>query len=97
MLKRFQVQKKDHVSHASDAISFLSFMKTHKTACDSNRISEGAAMWLVHYFMKKLWPAAFYSRLQLRSSRSSKLNRKDGSLFAYADIVKYLLENLSNG
>lgn len=37
---------------AFDFITILSFLKSFKTSCDIDGISEGAAMWLINYFMK---------------------------------------------
>lgn len=37
----------------SNSIEILSFLKTFKTADDSNGTLEGVAMWMIHYGMKK--------------------------------------------
>lgn len=48
-------------------------------------------MWLTHYLGKTLLNATFSSRLQVKSSRSSKFNKKDASFFAQAEVVNYLM------
>lgn len=83
-------QKRDQVSDASNPISILSSLMTFKTACDSNGISAGAARWLMHFFMRKPLNDTHSSSLQLKSRRSSVLNKKDGSLFASAEVVIHL-------
>lgn len=46
---------------------------------------------LIHYFIEQLWIAALFFRLQLKSPRSPKLNKEDGSLFAHAEVVNLFL------
>lgn len=47
--------------------------------------------------MKKPSNAAFSSWMQLKSSRSLNLNKKNGSLFAYAEVVNQLLDTYATG
>lgn len=92
MLKKMEARMRNHqVFDASNLISILSLSKKFKTACDSNEISEDAILRLIHCFMKKPWNTAVFSRLQLRTARSSKLNKNDGSLFVYRELVSHLL------
>lgn len=37
---------------SSDPISILSFLRNFRTACDSNGLREGAAMWLFQHLMR---------------------------------------------
>lgn len=60
----------------SNSITILYVLKRIKNACDSNKIWEGAAMWLINYFMKKNSNAAFPARLLLNSASTSKRDKK---------------------
>lgn len=82
---------REHLFDASEPESIFSFLKTFRTACGSNRVSEGAAMSLFYYFMKKPSNAALSSPMQSKSSRSSYWNIKNGALVAYAELINHLM------
>lgn len=82
---------RDQVFDAFNLISILSFLKTFMTAYDSNRSSEDAAVELVYHFMKDLLTVIFSFLIQLRMSKASKLNKRNGSLFPCAEVVNHLL------
>lgn len=46
-------QMKTYAFIPFDPILIIGFLKNSKLACDTNGVSEGAAMWLFHLFMIK--------------------------------------------
>lgn len=88
--KRLQVQMKTNIFDSFDPISIISFLSAFKLACDTNGVHEGAAMWLLHFFMKKPAAAALNSRISLPSK--SHRRHKEGTLTTYCEVVNYLLE-----
>lgn len=48
-----EVQVKSNIFDPTDSISILLFLKQLKGFCDTKRISEGIATWLIPYLMKR--------------------------------------------
>lgn len=63
--ERLQVRIRDQVFDEFGPIPTLTLLKTFKTASDSKEISDAAAMWLIHQFMKEQSNVVLFSRLQL--------------------------------
>lgn len=65
-------------------------MSAHKLACDTNGVNEGAAIWLLHFFMKRLAAAA----LDVCITLCSKWHRlqMEGTVKTYCEAVNILLE-----
>lgn len=74
-----------------DPVYIISFLSAFKAPLDTNRINEGAAMWLLQLFMKKQAEATLSSRIALRS-KSSRKCQIEGTLKTYYEVVYYLLE-----
>lgn len=53
---RLQVQVHSQTFHSFYPISINCALSAFKLACDTNRVHEAAAFWLLHFFMKS--PAA---------------------------------------
>ena len=92
LASRLEVQMKTNTFDSRDPVSVLSFLSVFRSACDSNGISEGAAMWLFHYFMKKTPAAALSSRLALEPARFARSpDDAHERLGSYVEVVNYLL------
>lgn len=72
-----------------DPVSILEFLHPIKVACDIISI-QGAAIWLLPYFMKMLAAAVLTARLSLKS-KSSHHSYKE-VLTTYCQVVNHLLE-----
>lgn len=72
--KCIQVQLKTSIFDSFDPISILFFISLFQLVCDTYIIHEGAAMWLLHFFMKKRAAAALNPRTALRSKSSRRRN-----------------------
>lgn len=66
LAKRIEIIMKTYRFQDSDPVTILSFMGQCKKACDSNRVSESAAMWPQPFFMTKSPATSLTSRLTLR-------------------------------
>lgn len=51
--KRMKTAMKTYKFESLDPVTILSFLEQLKTACYSNEVSEGVAMWLLYHFMAK--------------------------------------------
>lgn len=88
--KRLQVQMKTIIFNSFDLISIIIFLATFKLACDTNGIREGAAVWYLHFFVKKPAAGALDSRIALPSKFNGR--GKEGTLMEYVQVVKYFQE-----
>jgi len=89
MTRRMEVQLKSQIFDPMDPITILSFLPAFKTACDSNGIHEGAAMWLFQFFVKKTAKAALSARTTTVSASGGKT--KASQLTSYPAVVQFLL------
>lgn len=53
MAKGMTAQMKPHIFEPFKPSPILGFLKNFKLNCDTNGIYEGAAMWLILFFMKQ--------------------------------------------
>jgi len=90
MVRRMDVQMKSQIFDPVDPITILSFLPAFKTACDSNGIHEGAAMWLFQYFVKKTTKAAIVARTTAGSTGDGKT--PGSHLTNYPAVVQFLLK-----
>lgn len=73
-----------------DPISIIGFLHVFKMACDNNGTHEGAAMWLIPFFMKKTAAAAITARPSLKAGSSSGTFR-EVMLIPHVEVVNHLV------
>lgn len=91
--KRMTAQIKHHLFDRFELTSITGFLCNFKLTRDSDRTYQGAAMWLVHFFVKKLVSSALHlrstSNQKARMRVSSKANA--ATLTTYTEVVSCLL------
>lgn len=61
------VQKRSQIFDSVKPFSILSFTYALKLECDTNRLHEGAALLLVHFFMERPAANGLSARIALKS------------------------------
>lgn len=64
-------------------------MSVYKLACDTNCVHEGAALCMLHFFMKRLAPT-INARIALKSMLHNR--QKDGTIFSFCKAVICFVE-----
>lgn len=88
MTDGIHVQMRHLTMASSEPISVLIFLATFKLACDSNGISEEAAVWRHNQYVKNWAAPTIKTRKQLRNESCKTFGRARKSC---RDIVRYLL------
>lgn len=84
------------IFNATDPIAILNFLPAFKTACDTNGIHEGAAIWIFHFSLRDPARVAPTARTVNKSSwTSNKSSRDTSKLTTYCEVVQYLLRTYS--
>lgn len=73
----------------SDPISVLSFLYIFNTACDSNGIQDGAALWIFQRFMKDPAKAGFAHRGCVTKEDDSKQEGKGNDILSSGQLSTY--------
>lgn len=76
----------------SDSMSIVNFLPSFQKFCDRNRIHEGAAMWLFHFFMQSTAQEAFNTCTCLLGSRSA---REEGKFTSHGEFINYFFALLT--
>lgn len=69
-------------------MAILKFLQAFKMVCDTNRIHEGAVIWLFYFSMKKTASAALRA---ITCPTSWRRSRKEGKYTSYWEVVNFLL------
>lgn len=85
---------KNNIYHNYDPISIISLPTSLKLTYEKSSIHEGAAMLLLHFFMKKQAPSSLIARITLLAMLSSRRLKK-WTLTTYLKVVIYLLETFA--
>lgn len=90
---RLTARMNSHIFDPFDPISTTMFLYNFNLECDVSGIPEGAAIWLINFFVKKLASSVFLTQLALKHKTQT---RKPSSgttmtLTTYQQIVNYLL------
>lgn len=72
-------------------IYIISFLSSFKSACNTDRIHEGAVMWLLPLFLKKRAAEDLISRPGL-NGKSYCRRQKEWPLAKYCVVVNYISE-----
>lgn len=75
-----------------DRISIPRVLSAFITACDTNGIPEGAALWLFHSFMTHSEYLAFNTRIKLRSKLHKQ--QKERTVTLNCEAVNYFFKTL---
>lgn len=73
-----------------DPIYINSFLSAFKSACDTNGVHGGAALRLLHFFMKR--PAAGALNAHIPACSKSHRRQQEGTVTPYCEAVKYILK-----
>lgn len=93
MSKCMVPQIKPHTTDHLDPGSIIIFLCHLKLACDNIRAQDEAAVWLVHLFIKKLAPAALYTRLV---SKHKARTRKTGNYLLPTNVTYNNYKSIAN-
>lgn len=77
----------------SDHISIIIFLSGSNLGCDANGVHEGAAFWLLYFFMEHLAVAALSACIAIRSKLHKR--QEGGLVTSSCEVVNYLLETYS--
>jgi len=101
MQKGMNVQLQSQKFDGTDPVTVINFLDAFQTACDTNGIHEGAAMWLFQFFLKNPAQATVKARLAADSPRKKKhrigsssrrhLSNETEKLCSYVEVVQFLL------
>lgn len=88
---------KAHLFDPTDPISIMGFQPAFKHACDMNRIHEGAAMWVLLFFVKAL-ASNLNSHLSSATNNAPAVTtvqlaeplKQKKLLWSYPKVVNYL-------
>ena len=77
--------------NGSDPVSIINFLSTFQTACNTNGVHEGAAMWIFQFFLKDAAKALVKSRTTATKKKRRKSSSAD-RLTSYSEVVHFLLK-----
>lgn len=104
LVKKIKSQMKAHFFDPKDPIFIIGFLATFELTCDTNKIHEGAAMWVLPHFVKETIANALNSRMcaedrtapLVATVRHDKI-RHQKLLRSYPEVVNYLLKKFATG
>lgn len=101
LVMKIKSQMKAHFFDPKDPISIIGFLATFKLACDTNKIHEGVAMWVLSHYLKDTLANALNSRM-CAEDRSASLPASERNeprsrklLRSYPEVVNYLFKKIS--
>lgn len=67
---------------------FFSLLSAFKMACDTNRVVEGAALWILHFFKKRPSASALNAHITLKMNLYKRQKRITGT--SNFEAINYL-------
>lgn len=93
---------KAHFFNPKDPISITGFLATFKLVYDTNKIHEGAAIWVLLHYVHKALANALDSRMCVEDRHTSiaasvrdQEPRSRNLLRSYPEVVNYMLEKFA--
>lgn len=104
MERKVKSQVKAHFFNPTDPISIIAFPFTLKLACDTNRIHEVAAMWVLSLSVKNALATTLNSRMSAVTHIAFvvalvtpvKLTTQKKHLCSYPEVANYLHKKFAN-
>ena len=85
--KRMEPEMRPHLFDGSDPITIIPFLEAFRDSCNVNGVHEGAALWLVGYFLR----GSAKSKVTARTTSNNAKKKIGNRLLTYCQAIDFLL------